>query len=70
MADLRHGVATSVLANINRSAKDRPAPYKASDFIYWRGSNTDAEDAEPVLLDDPVAQSNFMKAAMFGKTPG
>lgn len=72
MADLRHGVATSVLANVNRSAKDRPEPYKASDFIYWRdgdGGGAAPEDTEPTLLDDPVAQSNLMRAAMFGKGP-
>lgn len=71
VADLRHGVATAVLANVNRNAQARPQPYKPSDFIHWRGAEAGAEeDAEPMLLDDPVAQSNYMKAAMFGRAPG
>ncbi|MDH6185480.1 hypothetical protein [Polaromonas sp. CG_23.6] len=69
IADLRHGVATAVLANVNRSVKDRPEPYRADDFIHWRNSGP-AEEAEPVLLDDPVAQSNLIRAVMFGKAPG
>lgn len=57
-----------MLANVNRDNKERPSPYKAEDFIYWRkrGDETD----EPVLLDDPVAQSNLIRAVMFGKSPG
>ena len=66
IADLRHGVAVSVLANVNRSAEARPEPYRAEDFIYWRDF-VPVEEAEPVLLDDPVAQSNLMRAALFGQ---
>ena len=69
IADLRHGVATSVLANINRNGEARPEPYRAEDFIHWRDSGP-VEEAEPVLLGDPVAQSNLMRAALFGKAPG
>jgi hypothetical protein len=70
VADQRHGVAVSVLANINRSAKDRPEPYAASDFISWRETGPAKADDELVLLADPVAQSNLMRAALFGKGPG
>jgi hypothetical protein len=71
LADLRHGIATSVLANINRDSKQRPIPFAPADFIWW-GSDTagdsQAASEELVLLDDPAAQSALIKAAMFGKT--
>jgi hypothetical protein len=70
VADQRHGVAVSVLANINRSAKDRPKPYTAEDFIFWRSTGPVEPEDDLVLLDDPVAQSNLMRAALFGKAPG
>ncbi|HEY9145266.1 MAG TPA: hypothetical protein VIN36_01140 [Thiobacillus sp.] len=69
MADLRHGVATSVLANVNRDTKARPEPYKAEDFIHWRGQERELPEEEPVLLDDPVAQANLIRAALFGRRP-
>ena len=74
VADLRHGVATAVLANVNRSAEARPEPYRPSDFIHWggqagQGAATSPADNEPVLLDDPVAHAQLMRAAIFGKTP-
>jgi len=69
IADLRHGVATAVLANVNRNPQARPKPYAAKDFIHWRHTGPDEADEEPVLLDDPVAQSNLIRAAMFGKSP-
>lgn len=68
VADLRHGTATSLLANINRDSKARPDPYTAEDFIPWR-AGTPAKEAEPTLLDDPVAQSNLLRAALFGLSP-
>lgn len=70
VADQRHGVATSVLANVNRNHEKRPEPYEAADFIHWRSTGKQAPDDEPVLLDDPVAQSNLIRAAMFGIPPG
>jgi len=69
VADLRHGVATSVLANINRNRDVHPEPFQIQDFIHWRDMGRPDADDEPVLLDDPVAQSNLMRAAMFGKLP-
>lgn len=68
VADMRHGVATSVLANVNRNSEARPEPYKAEDFIHW-GDQPEADAGEPVLLDDPVAQSNLIRATMFGIPP-
>lgn len=69
VADLRHGVATSVLANINRNSEARKEPYKAEDFIHWRDTGPSDDEAEPELIDDPVAQSNLIRAAMFGLPP-
>jgi len=70
IADMRHGGAVAMLANVNRSSETRPEPYMANDFIYWRDTGQQTDEAVPVLLDDPVAQSNLMRAAMFGKAPG
>jgi len=61
-------VAVSVLANVNRDSKARPEPYKPDDFIYWRNTGQ-PDESEPELLDDPVAQSNLIRAALFGKAP-
>jgi hypothetical protein len=69
VADQRHGVATSVLANVNRNHEKRPEPYEAADFIHWRDTGKRAEGGEPVLLDDPVAQSDLIRAAIFGMQP-
>jgi hypothetical protein len=68
ITDLRHGVAVSVLANVNRNHEAKPEPFTPSDFIHW-GDLHQEEEVEPVLLDDPVAQSNLMRAALFGKAP-
>lgn len=68
IADQRHGVATSVLANINRNAETRPDAFRADDFIPWRETASTADPA-PTLLDDPVAQSNLIRATMFGLAP-
>ena len=69
IADLRHGTATALLANINRDSKARPEHYTADDFIFWRREDQLEEKAAPVLLDDPVAQSKLLRAALFGLPP-
>jgi len=69
VADERHGSAAALLANLNRDSKIRPEPYKPEDFIHWRATGQVEEEAEPTLLDDPVAQSNLIRAAMFGLPP-
>ena len=70
IADIRHGGAVAMLANVNRSSGARPEPYTANDFIYWRDTGQQQEDVAPTLLDDPVAQGNLMRAALFGRAPG
>lgn len=60
-ANHRHGVATSVLANVNRDSKRRPEPYKAADFMLAQvAPKVDAE-----LLADPEAQSRLIKRRLF-----
>jgi hypothetical protein len=67
---MRHGTAAALLANINRNTEARPEPYRAADFISWGDlSQTEADEEEPTLLEDPVAQSNLIRAAMFGMPP-
>jgi len=69
VADQRHGVATALQANLNRDPKTHPNPYKPEDFIHWRDTGEAEEDAEPELLDDDVAQSNLIRASVFGLPP-
>lgn len=61
-----------MLANAHRGAR-RSEPYSAEDFIQWRDTDEDVEEAgsddEPELLDDPVAQSDLIRAVMFGLAP-
>lgn len=64
---MRHGVATSVLANVNRNPEKQPEPYKWDDFVWWK--EADVVDEEPELLPDPVEQSNLIRAALFGIAP-
>jgi len=67
VADLRHGVLTRTLANVNRNPKTRPDPYRLNDFIHWGELAGDAEpEPEPILLDDPEAQSKLIMAQIFG----
>lgn len=69
IADERHGTATALIANVNRNAESRPEPYRADDFIPWRATESAKGEAELELLDDPVAQSDLIRAAIFGVPP-
>ena len=69
VADQRHGVASALLANINRNSNTRPEPYSSNDFIHWRDVGGAPAEVEPVLLADPVAHGQLMRAALFGKRP-
>jgi hypothetical protein len=68
VADERHGAGMALLANINRNSDTRPQPWHAEDFITWRDAGAKPEP-EAMLLDDPVDQSNLIRAAMFGLPP-
>lgn len=35
----------------------------------YGSTKRDEDDSEPTLLEDPVAQSNLIRAAMFGLPP-
>ena len=64
VADQRHGILTSTLANVNRNPQKTPEPYTLRDFIPWmrvRGK----QDA-PVLKADPEEQSALVKRTLFG----
>lgn len=64
--DLRAGTIASMLANINRDTKVRREPFGALDFMTWNELvSTTAEQAAPVLLDDPDAQSELLLSMMF-----
>lgn len=64
--DLRAGAITSMLANINRNTKVQREPFSTLDFIPWNELNRiEAEEAKPVLLDDPDAQANLVLSMMF-----
>jgi hypothetical protein len=64
--DIRHGIAVSTLANINRDPKLRKQPYEAAEFIPWHEENREKKEAEPLLLADPDAQTEALMNAMFG----
>ncbi len=67
IADMRHGIACALLANVNRNADNKPEPYKPNDFVSWTKKET--SEPEPVQLADPVAQSDLIRAAVFGIAP-
>ena len=61
----------SLLANINRDRKTRPEPFATTDFIaWWDASPASVAANAPVYLEDTTAQSDLIKAMMFGKTKG
>lgn len=70
IADLRHGTACALVANINRNAEHRPEPYEPGDFIHWVNDEAAAAATEePIQMDDPIAHSQLIKAAVFGVAP-
>ncbi|MBR8084563.1 hypothetical protein KDX23_17650 [Burkholderia vietnamiensis] len=67
--DLRAGTIASMLANIHRDRKMRPEPFGALDFMHWNELRVeaDAQEATPILLDDPDAQTELLFSVMFPK---
>lgn len=59
IADLRMGVATATLANINRGAKQKP--YAPEDFMVWV-----TQEQEPVLFLDGADQARLVAMTVFG----
>lgn len=66
--DLRTGAVVSMLANINRDRKQQPEPYGLLTFLPWVESDERVQD-EPVQLADAKAQSDLIRAAIFGIAP-
>lgn len=64
--DVRHGIAASTLANINRNPKQRKKPYEVADFVPWHEDHLDKKESGPVLLDDPDQQTAALMNVMFG----
>jgi hypothetical protein len=66
MDDLRCGLVTAAVYNVNRDAKKVPKPFGPVDVVPWL-SKALPEEVVPILLDDVKAQSNMLRAALFGK---
>ncbi|VVE90399.1 phage tail assembly protein T [Pandoraea bronchicola] len=66
--DLRTGAVVSMLANINRDRKRHPEPFGLLDVLPW-AEHGDSQPDEPVQLADPKAQSDLIRAAIFGIAP-
>ncbi|QEZ47183.1 phage tail assembly protein T [Cupriavidus oxalaticus] len=65
--DMRAGVVASTIANIYRDRKKQPDAFSNLDFIPWNEHHRDRRMAEPILLDDPEAQSRLIDQMMFPK---
>ncbi|MDR5801204.1 hypothetical protein [Caballeronia sp. LZ001] len=66
MDDMRAGVIAAATYNVNRDSKKRPTPFGPSDVIPWIDGLSPRAEEGPVLLADPVAQSNLIRATLFG----
>ena len=67
MNDLRCGLVTAAIYNVNRDIKKVRKPYGPIDVVPWLSQAEPESAAEPILLDDVKAQSNLIRAALFGK---
>lgn len=62
VADQRHGIALSALANLHRDPRSRREPYRPEDFIPWHPSHRTAQaQSDGTLLADPEVQSRLIK---------
>lgn len=66
--DLRAGTIASAIYNVNRNTEKRPEPFGALEFMSWARSGEAPAD-EPIELDDDKAQSDLIRAAIFGVKP-
>lgn len=53
----------SIIANTVRDSRQRPAPYKLSEFLLYQDQPA---DVGPILLENSDEQTEAMIAAMFG----
>jgi len=63
--DLRAGTIASMIANVHRNEKVRRQPFGALDFVPWNEHAKARDEAEPILLEDPEAQSELILSKMF-----
>ncbi|WP_186107245.1 phage tail assembly protein T [Burkholderia gladioli] len=70
MDDLRAGLVAAAIYNVNRNTEKHPTPFGPRDVVPWLSSVQDKPEAEPVLFDDPVAQTNLLRAHLFGRRNG
>lgn len=64
---LRCGLATAAIYNVNRDVKKVRKPYGPIDVVPWLSRAETEPASEPILLADAKAQSNLIRAALFGK---
>lgn len=64
VADMRHGISTATLANVNRDSKARPEPYLPEDFVPWQQRRA-KKPYEGEFIADPEAQSALIKKRLF-----
>lgn len=64
--DLRVGTLAALTANLHRDTKKKREPFVPADFTPWSDPRNDEARDEPILLKDKKAQSNMIRAALFG----
>jgi hypothetical protein len=67
--DLRAGVIAAATYNVHRDVKKFPKALGPVDVIGWLDGlgGQKPEEVDPIVLDDPVAQTNLLRASLFGK---
>lgn len=65
--DFRAGQICATLANVHRDSKTRPDPWTAADFMPALDAALAGTRLPPVLLADPVAQSDLIRQQVFRK---
>jgi hypothetical protein len=68
MDDLRCGLTTAAIYNVNRDTKKARKPFGPADVVPWLNRAEQEAAPGPVLLGDKKAQSNLICAALFGKS--
>lgn len=66
MDDLRCGLMTAAIYNVNRDTKKAPNPFGPADVVPWLEKAKQIDD-EPILLEDAEAQTAMIRATLFGK---
>ena len=62
--DLRAGTIASMIANVNRDTEKRSEAYGPLHFTTWNDQRVADSEPEPILLDDPEAQSQLILMSM------